>query len=68
MATLSTGSVSPGDGIHHVNSDKIMQCCRPDGLILKPDHPATMINALVSDWALNDGVSQGEVYVTKTTM
>jgi hypothetical protein len=68
IATLSTGPVSPGDGIHYANYDKIMQCCRADGLIFKPDQPITMINILISDWALNDGVSQGEVYSTKTTM
>jgi hypothetical protein len=68
IATLSTGPVSPGDGIHYANYDKIMQCCRADGLILKPDQAITMINALISDWAFNDGISQGEVYSTKTTM
>jgi hypothetical protein len=45
-----------------------MRCCRADGLIFKPDQPLTMINALISDWALYDSVSQGEVYSTKTTM
>jgi hypothetical protein len=68
IATLSTGPVSPGDGIPYANYDTVIQCCRADGLIFKPDHPVTMINALISDWALNDGVSQGEVYSTKTTM
>ncbi|UJR11990.1 hypothetical protein I4U23_016168 [Adineta vaga] len=68
IATLSTGPVTPGDGIHYVNYDKTMQCYRSVGLILKPDQPITMINALLSDCALNDGVSQGEVYSTKTTI
>jgi hypothetical protein len=39
-----------------------------DGLILKPDRPLTMINALISDWALYDGISQGELYSTRTTV
>ena len=45
-----------------------MQCCREDGLIFKPDRPLTMINTLISDWALYDGVSQGELYSTKTAL
>jgi hypothetical protein len=45
-----------------------MRCCRPDGLILKPDRPLTMINTLVSDWAFHNSVSQGELYSTRTTM
>lgn len=68
IATLSTGPVGPGDGILYINAERIMKCCRQDGLILKPDRPLTMINALISDWALNNGVSQGELYSTQTTM
>jgi hypothetical protein len=68
MATLSTGLVAPGDAIKYTNFESIMKCCREDGLIFKPDRPLTMINALISDWALYDGVSQGELYSTKTTM
>jgi hypothetical protein len=65
---LSTGPVSVGDGINYTDVDLIMQCCRQDGLILKPDRPLTMINTLISNWALYDGVSQGELYSTRTTM
>jgi hypothetical protein len=68
IATLSTGPVGPGDGINYTNVELIMQCCRQDGLILKPDRPLTMINRLASDWAFYNGVSQGEVYSTRTTM
>ncbi len=68
IATLSTGPVSPGDAINYTNVERIMKCCRPDGLILKPDRPLTMINTLVSDWAFHDGVKQGELYSTRTTM
>jgi hypothetical protein len=42
-----------------------MKCCRQDGLILKPDRPLTTINALVSDWAFYNSVSQGELYSTR---
>jgi hypothetical protein len=68
IATLSTGPVSPGDAINYTNAERIMKCCRPDGLILKPDRPLTMINTLVSDWALHNSVKQGELYSTRTTM
>lgn len=68
VATLSTGPVAPGDRINYTNVQRVMKCCRKDGLILKPDRPLTMINALVSDWALYNSVSQGELYSTRTTM
>ena len=45
-----------------------MRCCRQDGVILKPNRSLTMINTLISDWALYDSVSQGELYSTRTTM
>jgi hypothetical protein len=68
IATLSTGPVGPGDAINYTNVERIMKCCRQDGLILKPDRPLTMINTLASDWALYNGASQGELYSTRTTM
>jgi hypothetical protein len=37
IATLSTGPVAPGDAINYTNVQRIMKCCRQDGLILKPD-------------------------------
>ncbi len=57
-----------GDGINFTNIECIMRCCRQDGLILKPDRSLTTINQVAADWALNDGVSQGELYSTQTTM
>jgi hypothetical protein len=68
MATLSTGPVGFGDGINFTNIQRLMRCCRNDGLILKPDRPLTTINTLVADWILNDGVAPGELYSTQTTM
>ncbi|CAF4204876.1 unnamed protein product [Rotaria sp. Silwood2] len=68
IATLSTGPVGPGDAINYTNVQRIMKCCREDGLILKPDLPLTMINRLASDWAFYNGVSQGELYSTRTTI
>lgn len=68
IATLSTGPVGPGDAINFTNVERIMKCCRKDGLILKSDRPLTMINALISDWALNNSGQHGELYSTRTTM
>ena len=68
VATLSTGPVAPGDRINYTNVQRVMKCCRKDGLILKPDRPLTTINALISDWAFYNSVSQGELYSTRTTM
>lgn len=68
VATLSTGPVGPGDAINYTNVERIMKCCRQDGLILKSDRPLTVINQLASYWALYNGVSQGELYSTITTM
>jgi hypothetical protein len=68
ISTLSTGPVGPGDAINYTNVERIMKCCRQDGLILKPDRPLTAINEVVADWAANDGVIPGELYSTETTM
>ena len=68
IATLSTGPVGPGDAIQYTNVSRIMRCCRQDGLILKPGRPLTAIDALLADWALNDGRIQGELYSTQTSM
>jgi hypothetical protein len=68
IATLSTGPVAPGDGINFTNIERLMRCCRQDGLILKPDRPLTTINELVADWAAYDGIQQGELYSTETTV
>ena len=68
LATQSTGPVAVGDGINYTNAQRILRCCREDGLILKPDRPLTTINQMISDWAANNGVMPGEVYSTTTTM
>jgi hypothetical protein len=68
VATLSTEPVGPGDRVNYTNAQRVMKCCRQDGLILKPDRPLTTINAVISDWATYNSVSQGELYSTRTTM
>ena len=46
VATLSTGPVSPGDKIGLANATLLMASCRAgDGLILKPDRAATIMDS-----------------------
>ena len=68
ISTLSTGPVGPGDSINYTNVQRIMRCCRSDGVILKPDRPLITINEIIADWALDGGVMPGELYATQTTM
>lgn len=68
MATLSTGPVTPGDRVNLTETRRIMRCCRQDGLILKPDRPATMIDQVIADWASSGGQVPGEVYSTQSIM
>lgn len=50
ISVLTTGPVGPGDAIGHLNVSLVMTCCRAgDGLILKPDRPATTPDAAL--WA-----------------
>ena len=46
ISTLSAGMVGPGDGIGDARRDVLMHTCRTDGLLLKPDRPATPIDAM----------------------
>jgi len=41
MATLSCAMVGPMDGIYLLNASRVMTTCRKDGVVLKPDRPAT---------------------------
>lgn len=45
MATLSCAMVGPMDGINLLNKTRIMQTCRSDGVVLKPDRPVVMSDA-----------------------
>lgn len=46
ISALSTGMVAPSDKIGASKRDIIMRTCRADGLLLKPDKPATPIDAM----------------------
>eukprot|EP01048_Picozoa_sp_COSAG05_P002599 COSAG05_NODE_108_length_18693_cov_7.956709_9_plen_345_part_00 len=44
-AILSTGPVSPSDGLGGADVGLLMSLCRSDGLLLKPDKPARTVDA-----------------------
>jgi hypothetical protein len=60
-SALSSGAVGSGDKIGCVDRALLLKCCRPDGLLLKPDKPATPIDR----WFLMDK-PKGEIWDTHT--
>lgn len=46
ISTLSAGMVGPADRLGAVEVDIVNRTCRRDGLLLKPDKPATPIDAM----------------------
>jgi len=46
QAILSCGPVALGDRIGHIDKNLVLKTCRPDGLLLKPDRPATPIDLM----------------------
>lgn len=59
MATLSCAMVGPMDGIYLINASRIMQTCRGDGIVLKPDRPLT-----TTDWCFSHGKPTSYIYHT----
>jgi len=56
ITTLSTGPVGPSDMVGGTNSSLVMQTCRlGDGLLLRPDKPATTVDSAfgASIWGTN---------------
>ena len=51
VATLSGAMVGVMDGNGLVNRTRALQTCRADGLLLKPDRPATAVDACFTDHA-----------------
>ena len=47
ISALSGGMVGPSDAISAARRDILMRTCREDGLLLKPDRPATVIDAML---------------------
>lgn len=46
VSALSGGMVGAGDGIGAADARLLLRTCRADGLLLKPDRPATPIDAM----------------------
>jgi hypothetical protein len=63
VSSLSAGPVGPSDAVGKENVDLIMRTCRADGLLLKPDRPATPVDA----WFLPEG-PKGQLWSTETTL
>ena len=63
VATLTASIVGPGDGLHDLNMTRLMQSCRSDGLVLKPDQPAVAIDLM---WTSAD--TSSEISVTHSTL
>ncbi|MHA1269367.1 MAG: hypothetical protein ACTSPY_06220 [Candidatus Helarchaeota archaeon] len=58
QAIMSCGPVGPGDKINYIDRNLILKTCRDDGLLLKPDKPATPIDLMFKKHAT--------YYITKT--
>lgn len=46
ISTLSAGMVGPSDEVDRQDAELLARTCRADGLLLKPDRPATPIDAM----------------------
>ncbi len=49
ISLLSAGPVGPGDKIGAADVELLMKTCRQDGVLLKPDRPATPIDLMFLD-------------------
>ncbi len=59
ISVLSAGLVGPSDRIGHADPALLMRTCRKDGVLLKPDRPATPIDLMFLDtkkpWIVTTG-------------
>ncbi len=62
VSALSAGPIGPGDKLGLTNVALLMKTCRHDGLLLKPDKPATPIDR----WFLGD--IPGDVWDANTSL
>lgn len=69
-ASLSAGPIAPGDLIGSSNVSLILQTCRQDGTLLKPDRPATPLDAYWTVRAFGASASgpKGELWTTESTI
>ncbi|HUT52073.1 MAG TPA: hypothetical protein VM658_01645 [bacterium] len=59
ISVLSAGVVGPSDRIGYADPELLMRTCRKDGVLLKPDRPATPIDLMFLDnkkpWIVTTG-------------
>jgi hypothetical protein len=76
VSAISAGPVAPADRIGSLNADNLMQTCRSDGILLKPDGPARTMDLVFSEgfkatptiWSLVSATSSHTlIYPTKFT-
>ena len=67
-ATLSAGPVTFSDGPGRANKSLVMQTCRADGTLLKPDRPAMAIESTWARKAFGQRGPAGEVWSTHVTI
>lgn len=68
VSALTAGPVASGDGIGDMNAVLLRRTCRMDGVLLKPDRPAFVIDAWWQQHAFGRGGPKGEVTQTSTTI
>ena len=71
VMTLSRGPVAFSNQIGLSNKTVIMHTCRSDGMLLRPDRPATLINQIINNRAFQNAPSKlpdGEVWSTTSSI
>lgn len=69
VATLSTGPVTPADGIPYQNKNLIMRSCRNDGRLINPDRPAVTMDMAFKGAAFGSGAGpRGQLWNTYSTV
>ena len=68
VLALSNGPIAFGDQIGYSNKTLIMRWCNEDGLLLRPDVPATNIDRFFTRMAWRDKLDgpNGEVWTSKS--
>lgn len=69
VATLSTGPVTPADGVQFQNKVLIMRSCRNDGRLINPDRPAVTMDMVFQGMAFGDAAGPGgQIWNTYSTV
>ena len=68
VSALSAGPVASGDGAGDLDVPLLMRTCREDGMLLKPERPAFLIDSWWTQAAFGHGGVKGEVTHTFTSL